>query len=149
MDLHTTIVIEANAEHVWEILTDFDAYPEWNPFIRRIQGELKVGAQLDVQMQPSGGDSMNLRLKLLKVEPGRELRWFGHFVLRGLYDGVHSFKIEPIEAGFVRFTQRQVITGVLVGLMRQSLQTETRRGFEEMNQALKMRAEKSSDIKES
>ena len=89
---------------------------------------------------------MNLRPKVLKIEPGRELRWFGQFVLRGLYDGVHSFKIEPIETGKVRFTQRQVLTGVLVSMMRTGLQTDTRRGFEEMNQALKIRAEMMRDI---
>ena len=37
-ELHSEIEIDASAERVWGILTDFASYPEWNPFIRRISG---------------------------------------------------------------------------------------------------------------
>jgi uncharacterized protein YndB with AHSA1/START domain len=33
-ELHTEIEIDASAERVWDILTDFASYPQWNPFIR-------------------------------------------------------------------------------------------------------------------
>ena len=38
-ELFTMTEIEAPAERVWHILTDFARYPEWNPFIRCIEGE--------------------------------------------------------------------------------------------------------------
>ena len=41
----TAIDIDAPADAIWRVLVDFPAYPEWNPFIRRITGEAKVGAQ--------------------------------------------------------------------------------------------------------
>jgi uncharacterized protein YndB with AHSA1/START domain len=31
--LHTEIEIEASPDRVWKTLTDFAAYPDWNPFI--------------------------------------------------------------------------------------------------------------------
>ena len=34
--LDTDVEIDASAERVWSVLADFDAYPEWNPFIRAI-----------------------------------------------------------------------------------------------------------------
>ena len=37
--LHSEIMIDASARRVWAILTDFEAYPTWNPFIRRIAGQ--------------------------------------------------------------------------------------------------------------
>jgi uncharacterized membrane protein len=36
-EIHTEIEINAPAEKVWRVLTDFAAYPEWNPFVGRFQ----------------------------------------------------------------------------------------------------------------
>ena len=33
-ELNTEIEINASAERVWQMLMDFDAYPQQNPFIR-------------------------------------------------------------------------------------------------------------------
>jgi hypothetical protein len=34
------------------VISDFAAYREWNPFIRRIGGELDEGARLEVRIEP-------------------------------------------------------------------------------------------------
>ncbi len=141
-ELRTEIEINASPERVWQLLTDFASFPEWNPFIRQAIGEPRKGAQLQVYLQPSGAKGMTFRPKVLKAEPNRELRWLGHFLIPGLFDGEHIFTIEPLEAGSVRFVQREVFTGLLVPLFARSLDKDTRRGFEEMNQALKLRAER-------
>lgn len=140
--LHTEIEINASPERVWQLLTDFASFPEWNPFIRQASGEPKEGSQLEVYLQPSGAKGMTFRPKVLKAEPNRELRWLGHLLIPGLFDGEHSFTIEPLEAGRVRFVQREIFTGLLVPLFASWLGKDTRRGFEEMNQALKLRAER-------
>ncbi|MFV9678130.1 MAG: SRPBCC family protein [Methanosarcinales archaeon] len=44
----STEYIEASAERIWQILTDFSVFPQWNPFIRRASGEVKTGARLEV-----------------------------------------------------------------------------------------------------
>ncbi|MGF1663466.1 MAG: SRPBCC family protein [Kineosporiaceae bacterium] len=38
----TTIDIDAGPQAVWDVLTDFPAYPEWNPFMDRIDGTAEV-----------------------------------------------------------------------------------------------------------
>lgn len=139
--LHTEISITAPPDHIWHLLTDFASYPHWNPFIRRASGELREGAQLEVYLQPSGARGMTFRPRVLKAEPDRELRWLGHFLIPGLFDGEHIFTIEPLEAGRVRFVQREIFTGILVPLFMRWLEKDTLRGFEEMNRALKLRAE--------
>jgi hypothetical protein len=143
-ELHSEIEIEASAERVWQVLTNFAAFPQWNPFIRMVSGEIRTGQRLEVHMQPSGARAMTFGPKVLKVEPNQELRWRGQLWIGGLFDGEHIFTIESIAPGRVRFVQREEFSGVLVPLLARSLDRDTKRGFEEMNQALKSQAEKNS-----
>ena len=140
-ELHTEIEIQSSPERVWRLLTDFASFPQWNPFIRRASGEVEEDARLEVRLQPSGARGMTFRPTVLKVEPNRELRWLGHLGLRGLFDSEHVFTIEPLGGSSVRFAQSETFTGLLVPLFARGLDTDTRRGFEEMNQALKAKAE--------
>ncbi len=143
-ELHSEIEIQATDETVWQILTDFSRFPQWNPFIRRAVGEPKTGAKLQVYIQPSGASGMTFRPTVLKAEPKRELRWLGQLLIPGLFDGEHILTIEPLTENCVRFTQREIFTGILVPLLARGLDTDTRRGFEEMNRALKARAEQNT-----
>jgi hypothetical protein len=139
--LRSAIEIGAPAGRVWEILTDLPAYPEWNPFVRRIAGALTPGARLDVRLEPPGGAGVTLRPVVLVAEPERELRWRGSILVPGLFDGEHHLILEPLGGGRVRFRQEERFTGVLVPLLARSLDRHTLRGFYEMNAALKARAE--------
>ncbi len=139
--LHTEIIIEASPERVWELLTDFGSYPQWNPFIRNISGLPASGERLEVRLEPPGGRGMTFKPKVLNAEPNRELRWLGSLLVPGLFDGEHSFAIDPLGENRVRFVQREEFKGVLVPLFARSLDTNTQRGFEQMNRALKERAE--------
>ena len=144
-ELHSEIEIDAPAERVWRLITDFASYPRWNPFIRTISGEPTTGKRLEVRIEPPGGRGMTFKPKVLKAEPNRELRWLGHLLVPGLFDGEHSFTIQPLEEDRVRFVQREAFKGLLVPLFARSLQTNTQRGFEEMNRALKERNEAASE----
>ena len=142
--LRTHIEIQATAERVWQVLTNFRAFPDWNPFIRSVDGELKEGASLKVYIKPPKGMGMTFRPTVLKVEPNAELRWTGSFLMPGVFDGEHYFLIEPLaEEGRVQFMQGESLAGVMVpvlGLL--GVFKNTLRGFEEMNQALRFRAER-------
>ncbi len=140
-ELRTEIEIGAPAERVWQILTDFASYPEWNPFVRSISGEAKEGAQLEVYLQPSGARGMTFRPTVLNAEPSRQFSWLGHLFISGLFDGEHAFEIERLAENRVRFVQRESFRGLLVPLLLRMVENDTRRGFEEMNAALKSRAE--------
>ncbi len=50
-ELRTQIEIQASPEKVWQILTDLDKYPEWNPFIHHAVGKAQVGDAVDITVQ--------------------------------------------------------------------------------------------------
>jgi hypothetical protein len=83
---------------------------------------------------------MTFRPTVRAARPGRELRWLGHLLVAGLFDGEHSFQIEPLGAGRSRFTQAERFSGLLVRPFGGGL-AKTERGFEAMNRALKARVE--------
>ena len=115
-------------------------YADWNPFVRRLTGELTEGARLTVEIAPPNGRAMTFKPTVLAAEEGRELRWLGRCLVPGLFDGEHSFRLEELPDGRTRFTQAERFRGLLVGPARATVE-KTRLGFEQMNGALKQRAE--------
>ncbi|PSB08160.1 SRPBCC domain-containing protein [filamentous cyanobacterium CCP1] len=140
-EINTSIEIDAPAEAVWEVLTDFSHYSQWNPFIRSIHGEAKQGETLEVSIQPPGSNGMTFRPVILTLQPGCELRWLGRLLLPGIFDGEHRFQIEPLGENRTRLIHGEVFSGLLVPFLWSSLDKQTRQGFEEMNHALKRQVE--------
>jgi hypothetical protein len=140
-EIQTEIEIDAPAEVVWQILVDFGRHPEWNPFIEAISGEPKQGSRLSLTVRPPGGRAMSFGPTVLAAEEARELRWLGRVGLPRIFDGEHRFVLEPLGAERVRLVHAECFRGVLVPLLWRGLETRTREGFEQMNRALKERAE--------
>ena len=84
---------------------------------------------------------MSFRPTVLLAAPNTELRWLGHFLVPGIFDGEHYFRIAAIGPGQIRFTQGEKFSGLLVGMFKASLDRGTKAGFVAMNAALKARAE--------
>lgn len=144
-EVSTEIVIENCAERVWQVLTDFAAYPAWNPSIRRAAGELKSGGRLDLDVRVFPFLDWSLQATILKAEPYREIRWKANFLFAWLFQGEHALMIQPIAGNRVRFIQREVYTGILVPILTRLLSGRTRRGFQQMNYALKTLAERGAN----
>lgn len=136
----TEIEIGVPADVVWKVLTHFDRFSEWNPFLRNVEGELKVGSKLNVQVQLMTGKQMVFKPRLTQIEEGSSLRWTGPGIA-GLFDSEHSFEIESIEETRVRFVNRECYSGILVPLLWKRIEIEGQQSFTNMNEALKKRAE--------
>lgn len=139
-ELHTEIDIDATPDVVWQILTDLDQYFEWNPFITSSVGKPEVGEALVNRMEPPGGMAITMKPEVTVVEDGKSFEWFGKLGFPGVFDGRHRFDIEASGTG-TKLTQSEELDGVLVRLLRKSIDTHTVAGFEAMNEALKARAE--------
>ncbi len=140
-ELKTEIVIDASAETIWKVLNDFASFPDWNPFMVRISGQMIEGEKLEVRMQLPGGRAMTFKPQLIKVEPNREFRWLGRLLLPGVADGQHIIELKPIGDARTRVIHREEFRGVLTSLFLAMVGKKTELGFQQMNEALKARAE--------
>ncbi|WP_373745758.1 SRPBCC family protein [Neisseria dentiae] len=57
--LNTETLINAPLHRVWQILLDFAAYPQWDPFITHISGDIQTGGRLNITVQPVGGKAIS------------------------------------------------------------------------------------------
>jgi hypothetical protein len=138
--LHTEIGIGAQADIVWDVISDLDGWAAWNP-VMKASGKLAKGALLDVTISAPGGQGMSFQPKIVMLEDGREFRWRVRKIL-GMFDAEHGFRVVPEDVGRCRFEQFEVFNGLLGGAMykRQSKALST--GFHAMNRMLKREAEK-------
>ena len=137
--IETTTVIGAPPGVVWEIITDFGRYREWNPFITELAGQLQRGARLRATFALAGRKPQTFTPTLTDVDPIQRLVWNGRLGIPKLFDAEHIFDVSPHDAGS-RFVHREHFRGVLVPFLRGTL-TATHDAFIRMDAALAQRAE--------
>lgn len=140
-ELRTSIVINKSPEKVWAVLTDFEKYPQWNPFIQHISGNPVVGKQITAKIAPPEGQSMVFTPIVLAFTPNKEFRWIGKLWIKGLFDGDHKFELIDNQNGTTTLIHSEKFGGILVGLFEKMIDNNTKKGFEQMNEQLKKRVE--------
>ena len=138
----TEIEIEAPASAVWTELANTDAYGAWNPFVRRISGDLIVGNQIEVTIGAEGNTPMNFTPEVLVADENRELRWVGRLGFKGVFDGEHYFILTETDRGTTMLRHGENFTGLLGYPLIALIKDDTQSGFVAMNQALKDRVER-------
>ena len=135
-DIATEIAIAAPPARVWAILTDTDAYPEWNPQTA-LTGNLAPGSVIENRVG-HGREQQVFRPTVLVARTGQELRWRGRILVPRLFDAEHYFLLRPQGAATI-FTQGEHVRGVALWFLDVA---ELVPGFQAMNAALKARAER-------
>ncbi|WP_447636036.1 SRPBCC family protein [Flavobacterium microcysteis] len=138
-EIKTEIVIQATPEKIWSILTDFENYPSWNPFIRSIEGNTTIGNKIKVSIHPPGGKKMTFKPIVIAKTDEKELSWRGNLLFRGLFDGEHKFELIDNNDGTVTFIQSEKFKGLFVWMFNPK---KTEDGFDQMNGKLKELVEK-------
>ena len=139
-ELFAMIEIDAPAERVWQVLTDFRRYPEWNPFMPSVAGEPVRRAELDVLVRPDGARAVRLRPRIVTFRPPKELRWTAR--LPGLFAGEQRFVVEALDAARSRLIHEKRFRGLLVPFLRRKLDGPVKRSFDATGLALKRFAER-------
>src|SRR5688500_10768177 len=97
--ISVTTEIAAPVEVVWAQLTGTASFGDWNPFMPSLEGTLEEGARLQVRITPPGGKAMTFRPTVTAAEENSKLEWLGRFLVRGLFDGRHTFTLKATAEG--------------------------------------------------
>lgn len=131
--------INASPEAVWSILTDASAYPSFDPYCDKIEGEIAPGRKIKAFSKLSPGRAFPV--KVTEFEPGKRMVWAGGMPL-GLFKGERTFSLSPGENGTVHFDMREVFSGPMLALIGKSLPDMTE-PFQKFAEGLKAKAEAS------
>ena len=137
----TGIKIRAKPEKVWDILTKFSDYEEWNPVMTRIIGEANLGKKIEVHIHTIKGKNRIYRPTITKFDINKELRWQGRSFLPGIFEGERIFEIKEMSSEEISLIHLEVFRGIGVKLMGNRLDEDLQQSFQAMNIALKARAE--------
>ena len=138
--INTSIIIQSKPSAVWKVLTEFEKYPFWNPFIKSIVGKIEVGKKFTVKF-----DSNTFKPTALVYNPNSEFTWLGRLFLPGIFDGKHSFILEENQDGSTTLFQQESFSGILVPLLKKKLAKEITDKFKLLNEGLKVRVESGSN----
>ncbi|MDG2304407.1 MAG: SRPBCC domain-containing protein [Candidatus Binatia bacterium] len=135
------IEIAAPPEDVWRVLTDFAAYPEWNPYVLRLGGTLEPGGAIAVTIAQSNWPKpLTVHPTIVTLDAPRELRWHGSALTTGFLETDHYFRLEPLAGNRTRLRHAEEFRGWrALRIDNEEHHQHTRAAFQAMNRALAAR----------
>jgi hypothetical protein len=131
----TQITIKSSPAEVWSMLTDVEKYPEWHPYIKKIEGKLDRKSKIKVTYKKSDTEDGVFSAYMLDNEVNKKLSWGGS--LGFIFRAKHYYIIEAVGADSVKLIQGEYWRGILGGIYGKKIYENTTRKFELMNNKLK------------
>lgn len=129
--------IDAAPETVWGILIDGDDYPNWDPGMVRVEGNLALGEK--VKFFTKFSPEQAFAVKITTFEPGSRLVFTGGMPF-GLFKSERTHTLTATEDGKTSFATKEVFSGPLLPIFGRSIPDLTD-NFNAFAQGLKQKSE--------
>ena len=134
------IGVQAPAEAIWAVIHDLAAWEAWNPLYPKASGEIRIGGTLDLTLALPGQPPQQIRPTVLDWVPNEQLHWRLSLV-GGLVRTIRFIEIETLAETSCIVSNGEIIGGLMGPSVARRVGRSVQRGFTEMNEALKARAE--------
>ncbi len=129
------IVIAAGLNTVWKLLTDIDAWPDWQHGVERASLDTPLGVGSFFHWSTAG---LAITSTVADLMPHERIAWSGS--IDGIMD-VHVWRLMPVRDGGVRVQTEESLNGVPVRLDRESMRRTLDQCIRSWLESLKRRAE--------
>lgn len=128
------IEITETPEAVWDVLTDFRAWPSWNPDVKSMSfaGEVAEGSEFKWKAGPG-----TITSTIRRVERPRLISWTGKTLGT---NAVHVYRLEPRDEKTLVSTEES-FDGLIARIFRGSLQKTVKKSLDTGLQHLKAQVE--------
>ena len=117
LEYATSIDVRATPQRLWALLTNAADFPRWNSPVTRITGTIAEGERLALEVPAAPGRTFKPRVT--RFEPERAMVWSDGFA--PMFKGVRTFTLSPGAGGMTTFAMREVLSGVMLPMVRGSL----------------------------
>ena len=131
----TEIEVAASPEGVWDVLTDLESWPRWNPDVKSmsLEGGLAKGSVFRWRAGPG-----TITSTIQQVEPPRVIAWTGTTL--GI-KATHVYRLEPRGEATLVHTEESY-EGLVARVLRRSLQKTLEKGLSDGLRYLKAETER-------
>ena len=113
-----SIDIDASPEKVWGILVDESGYPEWDPGMVRVEGQLAMGEK--VKFFTKFNPDRAFAVKITGFEPGKRMVLTGGMPL-GLFKSERTHTLTANANGGTTFHTEEIFSGLLLPVLGKGL----------------------------
>ena len=136
------VIIHAQIEEVWAVLTDLERYPLWNPFTVRVESSLIVGTTATLHVRLKGRALWRQKEIVDTVEPPHILAWTATKGMRHLVASTRYQTLEKVSDQLTLYRTHERFRGPFVLPIMAFLSEELQRGFDSVGTALKAYVER-------
>lgn len=102
--------VTARPADAWDVLADFERYPQWHPLVERLTMATQWSTQLKVVLRIS--KRITLKGSVLEFDPLRRMHWDGRHAVWGLLTTKYSLSLTS-DRGETVIEQRLKVGGLL------------------------------------
>lgn len=142
MKVATEILIQARPEKIWETLTEFPKYPEWNRFVKSVQGTVLTDAKINIEIHFYGKSVEKHTATVTGVKASKYLSWvWQHQFGKWFMCTEHVFRLKDKEDGRSIFFQEMYVTGLGLKFRRRDVEHMVKLSMGKLNDDLKDKIE--------
>ncbi|GAB3629957.1 polyketide cyclase [Pandoraea terrae] len=136
------VIIDAPAAVVWEVLTDFPRYSEWNSFCPRLDTTGRLGDMVYMQVRIPGVEgTIPVNEYLIACEPERLLSWEQRPTDENKDAARRDQYVDAIDSARTRYVTTDIFLGVNADTIMREHGAWVKQGFDQMARDVKQRAE--------
>lgn len=121
-DIKREVKINASPEQLWELLTDFNRWNEWNSTIKESSGHSSEGSVLNITINGNGQRDSNYHPIVIESKKPEIFRWRANMISDFVFRNDRVFEIQVID-GVTHFTHKEEFSGLMVPIMWKVLQS--------------------------
>lgn len=142
IDPSADVEISVPSHKVWAVLTDFAAYPEWNPYVA-VRGAASLGSKVQWAYSRQKVKRVWTSATITEFDPFNAIAW--SFRIGWLFRLEEEFRIQPTRSG-TRVTHSVRCQGIIAQLGKRSLKKTFVGVIAAANDGLRRQAESATRV---
>jgi len=138
--LEHRVGIQAPAEVIWEAIADLPGWSQWNPLYPKAEGHIRIGEKLNLTLALPGQPPRQIQPVVMDWVPNEQLHW-RLTMLGGFIKSVRYIEIETLAEASCIVSNGEIFSGMMGPSLARRMGRPITRGFRQMDEALKDRAE--------